>query len=336
MATHSSTLAWEIPLCVRQCSDWFTSINSIITVILWGRSYYYLYSTDEEIVAQRGKVNVKGHTACELIELGFKTSLLDFRSHELRNYAILPDRRLRVGRVALVAEISSAGFKFCSHITTHLHVPLILCLSWLVSALSPDLSTAISGIIYLHARAQLCPALCDTVDCSPPGSSVPGTFPARILEWLPFLLQENFPTQRSNPCLLCLLHCRRILYHCTTRETHNLFRWLHNKFLLEFSIEKKNHSWLHDNIYTYIIYCVDFELCCYRRLFRASWTAKRSNQSVLKGIRPEYSLARLMLKLEAPILWPPDAKSLLIGKDANAGKDWSQKEKRVAEDDVVG
>ena len=48
MATHSSTLAWEIPLCVRQCSDWFTSINSIITVILWGRSYYYLYSTDEE------------------------------------------------------------------------------------------------------------------------------------------------------------------------------------------------------------------------------------------------------------------------------------------------
>ena len=39
---------------------------------------------------------------------------------------------------------------------------------------------------------------------------------------------------------------------------------------------------------------------------------------------------------EAPILWPPDAKSWLIGKDPNAGKDWGQKEKEVAEDELVG
>ena len=39
---------------------------------------------------------------------------------------------------------------------------------------------------------------------------------------------------------------------------------------------------------------------------------------------------------EAPILWPPDAKSRLIGKDTNAGKDWGQEEKRVAEDEMVG
>ena len=40
-------------------------------------------------------------------------------------------------------------------------------------------------------------------------------------------------------------------------------------------------------------------------------------------------------KGEAPILWPPDAKSWLIGKDPDGGKDWEQKEKRAAEDEMV-
>ena len=39
------------------------------------------------------------------------------------------------------------------------------------------------------------------------------------------------------------------------------------------------------------------------------WTPRRSNQSILKEINPEYSLEGLMLKLKLPILWPPDAKN---------------------------
>ena len=42
----------------------------------------------------------------------------------------------------------------------------------------------------------------DLIDCSPPGSSVPGILQARILQWSPFLLQGIFPTQGSNPTLL--------------------------------------------------------------------------------------------------------------------------------------
>ena len=42
------------------------------------------------------------------------------------------------------------------------------------------------------------------------------------------------------------------------------------------------------------------------------------------------------VEAEAPILWPPDAKSWLIGIDPNAGKDWGQKEKRTTEDKMVG
>ena len=49
-----------------------------------------------------------------------------------------------------------------------------------------------------------------------------------------------------------------------------------------------------------------FELWCWRRLLRVPWTARRSRQSILKEISPEYSLEGLMLK---PILWPPDVKS---------------------------
>ena len=41
-----------------------------------------------------------------------------------------------------------------------------------------------------------------------------------------------------------------------------------------------------------------FELCCWRRLLRVPWTAKRSNHSILKEISPECSLERLMLKLK--------------------------------------
>ena len=43
-----------------------------------------------------------------------------------------------------------------------------------------------------------------------------------------------------------------------------------------------------------------FELWCWRRLLRVPWTARRSNQSILKEINPEYSLEELMLKLKLP------------------------------------
>ena len=52
-----------------------------------------------------------------------------------------------------------------------------------------------------------------------------------------------------------------------------------------------------------------FDLLCWRRLFRVPWTARRSNQSILKEISPGISLEGLMAKAETPVLWPPHAKS---------------------------
>ena len=63
-----------------------------------------------------------------------------------------------------------------------------------------------------------------------------------------------------------------------------------------------------------------FELWFWRRLLRVPCTARRSNQSILKEINPQYSLEGLMLQLKLQYL-PPDANSSLTGKDPDAGND---------------
>ena len=75
-----------------------------------------------------------------------------------------------------------------------------------------------------------------------------------------------------------------------------------------------------------------FELWCWRRLLRVPWTARRSNQAILKEISPECSLEGLMLKLKLQH-FDHSMQSWLIGKDPDAGKDWGQEEKGTTEDE---
>ena len=79
-----------------------------------------------------------------------------------------------------------------------------------------------------------------------------------------------------------------------------------------------------------------FELWCWRRLLRVPWTARRSNQSILKETSPEISLEGMMLKLKLQYFWLPHVKSRLIGKDSDAGRDWGQEEKGMTEDEMAG
>ena len=62
-----------------------------------------------------------------------------------------------------------------------------------------------------------------------------------------------------------------------------------------------------------------------------------------KEIQPVHSedqswvfIGRTDAEAEMPILWPPDAKSCLIGKDSDAGRDWGQEEKGMTEDEMAG
>ena len=103
-----------------------------------------------------------------------------------------------------------------------------------------------------------------------------------------FLLQGIFPTQGMN---LVLPHCRQMLL----------------------PPEKAEH-WRIDA----------YKLWCWRRLSRVTWTARRSNHSILKEINPQQSLEGLTLKFQYRL---PDAKSQLLGKKPDAGPDWGHEEK---------
>ena len=124
---------------------------------------------------------------------------------------------------------------------------------------------------------QLCPTLCDPMDCSPPGSSVHGILQARILEWvaIPFSRGSSWP---RNQTWVSWVSCigMWILYHCATWETQLV--------TIKSAMEE-----------TELVYSV---LWCWRRLLKVPWTARRSNQSILKEISPGISLEGMMLKLK--------------------------------------
>ena len=101
--------------------------------------------------------------------------------------------------------------------------------------------------------------------------------------------------------------CHRVLALCVLHHTSNS-HWLCVSHVamqcLCFNVILSNHPTLFSH---------------WRRLLRVPWTARRPNQSILKEINPEIFIERT--DAEAPILWPPDAKSQLIGKDPGVGKD---------------
>ena len=81
---------------------------------------------------------------------------------------------------------------------------------------------------------------------------------------------------------------------------------------------------------------VALELWCWRRFSRVPWTARKSNQSVLKEINTERSLEGQMLKLKLQYFGHQMQRADSLEKDPTAGKDWGQELKRVIEDEMVG
>ena len=78
-----------------------------------------------------------------------------------------------------------------------------------------------------------------------------------------------------------------------------------------------------------------FELWCWRRLLKSSVDCKKIKPVNPKGNQPWIFIGRTDAEAEAPRPWPSDAKSWLIWKDPDAGKDWRQKENGTAEEEIV-
>ena len=77
-----------------------------------------------------------------------------------------------------------------------------------------------------------------------------------------------------------------------------------------------------------------FELWCWRRL-ESPLDSKKIQPVHPKGDQSWVFMGRTDVEAETPILWPPDAKNWLIGKDPDAGKDWRQAEKGMTADEMV-
>ena len=150
----------------------------------------------------------------------------------------------------------------------------------------------------LCVTAQSCSTLCDPMDCSLLGFSLHGIFQARILEWVAI----SFFRGPSQP-----------------RDWIRFLHWQAD-FLLQ------NHKGSH----IYICLVDAFELWCWRRLLRVPWTARRSNQSILKEISPGCSLEGLMLKLKfqyfGHLMWRVDSfeKTLMLGKIEGRRRGWQK------------
>ena len=136
---------------------------------------------------------------------------------------------------------------------------------------------------------QSCLTFSDHMDCSLTGPSVHGIFQARVLD---SILKSRDITLPTKVHLVNAMAFPKVMYGCES--------W---------TIKKAEHQRIDA-----------FELWCWRRLLKFPWTARRSNQSILKEIGSEYSLEGLMLKLKLQyfchLMQRTDSfeKTLMLGK----------------------
>ena len=88
--------------------------------------------------------------------------------------------------------------------------------SWWIEIDEETLLPKNSTNMTVYSAVQMCPTLCDPMDCSPPGSSVHGIFQARILKWVAISFCRGSSRPRDQTCI-SWVSClgRQILYHCT-------------------------------------------------------------------------------------------------------------------------
>ena len=133
------------------------------------------------------------------------------------------------------------------------------------------------------------------MDCRMPGSSVHGILQARILEWVAMLSSRGSSWSRDGNCVSCGYEIKRCLLLGGKFMT-NLDSLLKNR---DITLPTKVHL-VKAMVFPVVVYECDswtikkaecwridaFELWCWRRLLRVPWTARRSNQSILKEISP--------------------------------------------------
>ena len=164
----------------------------------------------------------------------------------------------------------------------------------------------------------------DAMDCSPQGYSVHGILQAKKLEWVVISFSRGSPLvnqdQGLNPGLL---YCRPILYQLSYKKQCC-------------NIQTPKSQWLQSIYLDFWHTRVQQGVSCV-----ADGSSPSGHLGSLTPIfwphhihhslrnQPWIFIGRNDAEVEAPILWPPDMKSWLLGKDLDAGKDWRREEKRA-------
>ena len=155
---------------------------------------------------------------------------------------------------------------------------------------------------------QSCSTLCDPIDGSPPGSPFPGSLQASTLEWVAISFS-------------------------------NAWKW-------KVKVKLLSHVWLFETPWTAAYQPPpskgfsrqEYWSGCHRLLgFR--WLLLLKKKKILVNSKRNQSwilIGRSDAEADTPILWPPDAKNWLTGKDPDAGKYWTGEEKGTTEDERVG
>ena len=154
-----------------------------------------------------------------------------------------------------------------------------------------------------------CRTLWDPMDCSSPGFSVHGIAQARILEWVAISSSRGSSKPRDQTRISCVSGDGLFTIEPPRKSIMtNLDSILKRR---DITLPTKVHL-VKAMVFPVVMYGCEswtvkkaecrridgFELWCWRRLLRAPWTARRSNQSILKEISPGCSLEGLMLKLK--------------------------------------
>ena len=165
--------------------------------------------------------------------------------------------------------------------------------------------------------AQSCPTPSDPMDCSLPGSSVHGIFQARVLEWGAIAFSDDKPRQ----------HIKKQKHHFADKGQSSQSYGFSSSHVQIWELDHQE-VWVPKNL------C--FQTMVLEKTLESPLDCKVIKSVNPKGNQPWVFTGRTDARAEAPILWPPDRNSWLIGKDPDAGKDWGQEENRATEEEMVG
>ena len=181
--------------------------------------------------------------------------------------------------------------------------------------ISPGNLPAPAKLVYISEAAaakslQSCPTLCDPIDGSPPGSPIPGILQARTMEWVAI----SFPNAWKWKVKVKPLSRVWLLVTPWTvaSQAPPSMGFSRQEYWSGVPLPSPKVHLVKSIIFLVVMYGCEswtikkavcrridaFELWCWRRLLRVPWTARRSNQSILKEISPDCSLKVLRLKVK--------------------------------------